>query len=135
MPRVFLISFLIFIFSIPGNTRRLLTWPGAFMTMDEISKRWGENKFDVSKFKNGSENERASMIYDLIKNHQREFIGKDTAEVRKILGSFSGYYFSDLYPTYIIYEATDKREAWQLVFLLDMKQKVDEIAVHKNCCN
>ena len=47
-----------------------------------------------------------------------------------------GFYFSDTYPTYMIQiGANHQEESWQLVFLLDRNQKIDEIVVHKNCCN
>jgi hypothetical protein len=105
------------------------------MSVEEVGKKWGEQqKFSSEVFKSGSEKMRSTMAYDLLK-HQNPFIGKDPTDIRKELGDFDGFYFSDMFPTYMIEESNTKEKgSWQIVFLLDSKQKVDEVIVHKNCC-
>lgn len=77
----------------------------------------------------------ASMTCSLLKN-QKKFIGKWYYEIRDLLGPHSGYYFSEFFPTYLIESAKKKgKDSWQIVFLLDRKQKISEIIVHKNCCD
>lgn len=77
---------------------------------------------------------RASMAYDLIKN-KNIFIGKSAAEIRSQLGDFSGHYFSEYYPTYLIQKGSDKSpESWQIIFEINKDRKVSDIKVHKKCC-
>ena len=109
-------------------------WRGPVMSSSEVKKKWGDKKFDAKSFKEGSIETRASMAYDLLKR-QDEFVGKNYFEIRTILGDYSGYYFSDMYPVYLIQEGrTHKEETWQIVFLIDRNEKIKEIIVHKNCC-
>lgn len=109
-------------------------WRGPTMSVSDVKKKWGDKKFDIDSFKNGTVNERSSMAYDLLKR-QKEFKGKFYFKIRKLLGDYSGHYFSDMYPTYIIQEGkTHEEETWQLVFLIDRNEKIKEIIVHKNCC-
>ena len=75
------------------------------------------------------------MACDLLKN-QKQYIGKSISEIREIFGPYSGYYFSDMFPTYFIEIARTRQEdSWQIVFLIDRKEKISEIIVHKNCCD
>ena len=63
------------------------------------------------------------------------FIGKSAEEVRKELGEFTGNFFSDSIPAYLIEEGWKKgKDTWQLVFLLNENGKVNEVKIHKNCC-
>lgn len=53
-----------------------------------------------------------------------------------MLGDHDGYYFSDMFPAYMIHRGKTREEkSWQIVFLLDRKQRVSEVVVHKNCCD
>ena len=46
------------------------------------------------------------------------------------------FYFSDVFPAYMIQRSQEDRdEAWQIVFLLNNERKVEDIIVHKNCCD
>ena len=75
------------------------------------------------------------MACSLIKE-QKLFIGKDNSEIRKELGNYSGYYFSDMYPTYIIQRGKNhQEETWQIVFLIDRNEKISDVIMHKNCCD
>ncbi|MCY4321235.1 MAG: hypothetical protein OXC37_02355 [Bdellovibrionaceae bacterium] len=115
-------------------------WRGDLMSIKKVCKKWGNNILDVSKFKSvaGNKDEeaiRAKMTCSLIKN-QKQYIGKNTLEIRKSFGNYTGHYFSDIYPTYIIQTAkTNKQNTWQIVFFIDRKRKVSKIVVHKNCCD
>ena len=106
------------------------------MSLHKVCKTWGTTPLDIEKFrKTKYPSVRASMACSLLKK-QKKFMGKDPSDIRKLFGNFNGYYFSEFYPTYMI-EVDDIREtdAWQIVFLIDRKQKISEIVVHKNCCD
>lgn len=104
------------------------------MDREEVLRRWGKKPFVLEDFKKGNPQSRAAMAVDLIKN-QKQFHGKDATEIRALLGTFSGHYFSESYPTYLIQKGNEaKPESWQLVFVIDRNDKVNDIVVHKNCC-
>lgn len=107
---------------------------GETLKAKDVENRWGKEKFSAEVFKQASIQQRSKMAADLLKN-QKQFFGKDAVEVRKSLGDFSGHYFSESYPTYLIEKGSEIHpESWQLVFLIDRNSKVKEIVVHKNCC-
>lgn len=109
-------------------------WLGKTMSLNNVKKRWGNEKFNENNFKLGSQQLKAKMAYSLIK--ENKMLGLTTLEIKKKLGDFDGHYFSESYPTYIIEEAKKKNEeTWQLVFLIDNNKKVKSIIVHKNCCD
>lgn len=109
-------------------------WRGEVLPVQQVAKKWGTTAFDSDKFKKGSEKERSQMAYSLLQN-KKKFIGKDRSVIRKELGDFDGYYFSEMYPAYIIEMAQDNEsDSWQIVFLIDRKGLVSDIIVHKNCC-
>lgn len=110
-------------------------WRGETLTKTNVEKRWGKTKFEIEKFKTGDLTLRASMAASLM-DHSKIFIGKDPSDVRKMLGDFDGFYFTDMFPTYLIQRAQNRsEEAWQIVFLLGRDKKVSEVIVHKNCCD
>lgn len=110
-------------------------WRGKLKPMDEVCAKWGDKKFNIEKFKSGTEPERAQMACDLLKN-QNQFKGFDLLKLRATLGSHDGFYFTDIFPAYMIHSGASKsEESWQIVFLLNNDKKVDEIVVHKNCCD
>jgi len=74
------------------------------------------------------------MAYSL--TQKNPYIGKPITAVRDSLGGPDGYYFSDIYPAYIINEPKNKGDdVWQIVFLIDKTRNISEVIVHKNCCN
>lgn len=77
-------------------------------------------------------NARAKMTADLLKK-QNLFKGQTVREIKNALGNPDGFYFTDIYPAYLIDMTTD--DSWQIVFLLDKEHKVSELIVHKNCCD
>ncbi len=107
------------------------------MNIKQVCQYWGHSKLDIKKFKLAEDDEplRATMACDIIKN-KKQFIGKDTLEIRKLLGDFTGHYFVDISPAYIIggINNTDTN-TWQLVFLINHDEKILDIIVHKNCCD
>jgi hypothetical protein len=110
-------------------------WRGETLPAVRAEKRWGNENFDPVKFKSASISERARMAASLLKL-QKRYIGIDRSDIRARLGDFDGYYFSDMFPTYMIEEGKDQSEdSWQIVFLLDRNEKVSEIIIHKNCCD
>ncbi|MBO9665768.1 MAG: hypothetical protein J7501_03030 [Bdellovibrio sp.] len=109
-------------------------WRGETMNLKQAEKRWGSESFDAQKFKTSSTNERAKMVVSIIKT--KALIGKNRLEIRDLLGAQDGYYFTDMYPAYIIFEdPKSDGETWQIVGLLDKEYKVKEVIIHKNCCN
>ncbi len=109
-------------------------WRGETMSIKKIEKKWGASTFDATKFKNGDLKIKSAMAASLIK--LKKYIGKSVEEVRNQLGDPDGYYFSDVYPAYIIEEGqTRDQDTWQIVFLLNQKRLVTGVIVHKNCCD
>ena len=115
-------------------------WRGELMNIKKVCKKWGKAPLNVSKFKavEGNEDEeaiRAKMTCSLLKN-QKQYIGKDTLNIKKLFGNYTGHYFSEMYPTYIIETAkTKEQNTWQIVFFINRQRKVSKIVVHKNCCD
>ena len=59
------------------------------------------------------------MTCSLLKN-QKQYIGKDTLKIKKSFGNYTGHYFSEMYPAYIIETAkTKEQDTWQIVFFID----------------
>jgi hypothetical protein len=105
------------------------------MSADEAAKKWGRIEFDASKFRTGDEKTRASMAASLQK-HEKDFRGKSVLEISDMLGPSDGFYFTDVYPAYLIQEGeTHKDETWQVVFLLNNERRVAKVIIHKNCCD
>jgi hypothetical protein len=110
-------------------------WRGKTLSADEVGKRWGKTELNIEKFQKGDEKVRAAMAYSLLKN-QGQYKGKFVLDIRKDFGSPDGFYFSDVFPAYLIQRAhSQNEEAWQIVFLLDKDRKVQKVIVHKNCCD
>lgn len=110
-------------------------WRGEVMSVEMVGQKWGKTPFETKVFKNGDEKQRAQMAYSLL-NHQNQFVGKDRLEIRSELGDPDGFYFSEMFPAYMIETATSREQnSWQIVFLLDRDEKVSQIIVHKNCCD
>lgn len=105
------------------------------MSLSKVCSRWGIEDFEIKKFKNGSKNERAKMACSLLKQ-SKNFVGIDRGDVRKEFGDPDGFYFSGIYPAYMIETArNDREDSWQIGFILDRHEKVSDIVVHKNCCS
>ena len=99
-----------------------------------MEKRWDSKEFSQSEFKDGTVKVRAQMAFSLIKG--KSFVGRTTEEVKNTLGNFTGYFWSNSVPAYLIDEGWTKNlDSWQIVFLIDDSGKVKEVKVHKNCCN
>ena len=110
--------------------------PVEFMSLKKVCRLWGERPFNEAKFKAAGEdkNIRAKMTCSLLKNQAR-YIGLDSLEIRKRLGGYSGHFFSESFPTYLINDVEKRGEdVWQILFLIDDEQKISKITVHKNCC-
>lgn len=106
---------------------------GKTMKKAAVQKKWGAEKLDFEKFKNGSYEIKSKMAFSIMSD--KSFIGKPIEFIREKLGTPDGYYFIDIYPAYIIQEGTNsKEETWQIVFKLNEKFAVREVVVHKNCC-
>lgn len=128
----FILISLCFTWIVYGNTKSYLDkWE--YMTPQSAEKRWGHKVFSAEAFKSATPQERATMSSDLIT--KKIFIGKTAEYVRSQLGATSGYFWSDHIPTYFIEEGwSQKKDSWQLVFLLDKNDRVTEVKIHKNCC-
>lgn len=110
-------------------------WRGEILPAAEVCAKWGEAILNVEKFKDGDEKLRSKMACSLLKN-QKLYIGKTRSDIRRAFGDHDGFYFSDMFPAYMIETAADRSQnSWQLVFFLDRKELISEIAVHKNCCD
>ena len=134
---VFIIFGLVFAY----GAAKIYLRPMKYMSLKKVCHRWGDEPFDEAKFKAAGEDRavRAKMSCSLLKN-QKRYIGLDSLEIRKRLGDYSGYFFSESFPAYIINKAGEQdrgekdRNVWQILFFVDGDHKVSEIVVHKNCC-
>lgn len=110
-------------------------WKMEIMPIKEVCRRFGDDQpFDEAKFKSSEDNEpeRAKMACSLLKNPE-QYINKDSLEIRAALGGYTGHFFSESFPAYVIYSAKNERESsWQLLFLLGKNEKISKIIVHKN---
>lgn len=112
-------------------------WRGETMSLRKVCKTWGVLPLDIAQFKQAEEDEtiRAKMACSLLQN-QQNYIGKTPREIRELFGDYTGYYFNDTIPTYVIKIAEKKgQDTWQIVFLIDLQGKISQIIVHKNCCD
>ena len=110
-------------------------WRGTTINANQAKQRWGQTSFDPQKFKSGDAKVRASMASSIVSN-QNLFRGKSITEIRELLGPTDGFYFKDIFPTYLIQIGqTHDEETWQLVFLLNSERTIDEVIIHKNCCD
>ena len=126
----------VFFLTLAYGAAKIYLRPMEYMSLKKVCRRWGDRPFDEAKFKAAAEDRtiRAKMTCSLLKN-QKQYIGLDSLEIRKRLGDYSGYFFSESFPVYIINKATEKdRNVWQILFFVDGDHKVSEIVVHKNCC-
>lgn len=109
-------------------------WRGTTLPLAKVCGNWGDLKFNSIEFKAGSEQIRSKMACSMLKD-QKQFIGKDRSEIRSQLGDHDGFYFTDMFPAYMIVSSdSPQQDSWQIVFLLDRQEKVSEVIVHKNCC-
>ncbi len=110
-------------------------WQGKTLPLDAVAAKWGKEKLDPQKFKTGPEAERAKMAYSLLKS-KSAYVGKHILAIRDQFGAPDGFYFSDVFPAYLIQTANNPgEEAWQIVFLVDTARNVTDVIVHKNCCD
>ncbi len=108
-------------------------WGGKTMSTSEVKKKWGSEKYDVKKFREGPYALKAKMAYSIMRD--KSLIGKSYEEIREMFGPNEGFYFIDTYPTYIIERGKNhSEETWQIVFRMDNSYKVRDIILHKNCC-
>ena len=107
-----------------------------YLSAREVCHRWGERPLDMAAFRSAGEDEsgRAAMACSLLRT-QDDYVGMDPPEIARLFGNFSGYFHTELYPTYLI-EVADTRDqdTWQIVFLLGRDRAVSKVVVHKNCC-
>lgn len=110
-------------------------WRGTTIGLSEVGKRWGTGEFDATQFKSGGEKLRSTMAHAILKS-KKVFVGTHVLDLRKQLGDPDGFYFTDVVPAYLIQRAkADGQESWQIVFLLNKQRTVEDIIVHKNCCD
>ena len=134
MKRLLIAFFSIVLFSVAAMSVQHF-WRGETISSNEAEKRWGSVEFNAAKFRDGDLKTRASMAASL-KKKEKDFRGKRVEEIRRELGPTSGFYFTDVYPTYLIQAGeTHKEETWQIVFLLNKERRAESIIIHKNCCD
>ena len=105
-----------------------------WMDLKAAEKKWGNEEFSAQKFKTASLDERAKMAVGLIKS--KTFLGKSPEAVKAELGPYTGYFFSDRIPAYLLNEGWKKNEnTWSLVFLSTVTGKIKDVRIHKNCCS
>ncbi len=109
--------------------------PGeTYMTVAQAQKKFGKTAFDAAKFKAGDRKTKGEMAADLVL--KKTFVGKPLKSVTELLGSPDGYFENDAVPAYVISADVTRKDTWQIIFLPDKDwKKVDEVKIHKNCCN
>lgn len=127
----FLSMTLCFILQAPSFSQTF--WGGGTLSANEVKKKWGNEKFDLEKFKKGSYEVKASMAFSIMTD--KSLIGKSYEDIRQMFGPNDGFYFTDTYPVYIIQKGKNhSEETWQIVFRMNGQYKVRDIIIHKNCC-
>jgi hypothetical protein len=110
-------------------------WRGKTLSPQEVAQLWGKSPRNDEQFRTGDEKKRAAMAYSILAN-KKDFLGKTVFDIRKQMGSPDGFYFSDVFPAYMIRRGkSEKEDSWQIVFLLNENRKVEDVIVHKNCCD
>ena len=105
-----------------------------YMAPNQAQKKFGAKPFSQEQFKKGDRKLRGEMAADLI--FKKTFVGKPIKSVLDMLGSPDGYFENKGIPAYIISPNITKKDIWQIVFLPDEDwKKVDEVKIHKNCCD
>jgi hypothetical protein len=103
-----------------------------YMTTQEAQKKFGAKPFDQQQFKKGDQKLRGEMTADLVL--KKAFIGMPLKSVRELLGAPDGYFENKAIPAYLI--STKEKDIWQVIFLPDTDwKKVDDVKIHKNCCD
>lgn len=124
---------LILLFSCGTLALNQIFMKGKTLTPEEVSQRWGNEKYDAQKFRDGDPKIKAKMSYSILTD--KTLIGKSYTDIRNLFGPPDGFYFIDTYPAYIIQDGKNRdEEAWQIVFRIGNGYKVRDIIVHKNCC-
>lgn len=126
---IFLFVTLVFISLYAGSF-----WRGTTLSPKEVKEKWGDLAFNSSQFKAGPALIKSKMAYRILTD--KSLLGKSVQYVRETFGSPDGFYFIDIYPSYIIQEGQNaEEETWQIVFMLNKHFTVREIILHKNCCD
>ena len=110
---------------------------GDYLSVSEVCRRWGERPLDVAAFRSaeGDEFTRAAMVCSLLRN-QDDYVGMGREEIMTLFGNPTGYYNTEMLPTYLIEVAkTRAHDSWQILFRIDRDGKVTKVVVHKNCCS
>ena len=73
------------------------------MSVGKVCRRWGERPLDVAVFRSAEDDEatRAAMACSLLKNKD-DYVGMHRTEILALFGSASGYYYTEMVPTYLI---------------------------------
>ena len=107
-----------------------------FLAVSEACERWGDGPLDAEVFRSAEDDEpaRAAMACSLLKN-QADYVGMHGLEIKRLFGDFTGWFWNERQPSYLIEVAKTKADnSWQILFLHDRDWKVAKIVIHKNCC-
>lgn len=119
-----LIVLVVFFICFYWYNNRLFLW--------EASLLWRQEAFSELKFKDGTTDERARMVVDLIKS--KKFVGEDLDKLTDQLGSKNGDYYN--YDTNITYRLTEENNAdWILTFIPGDNGKIERVFIRKSCCS
>jgi hypothetical protein len=80
------------------------------LSVGAAESHWGRKQFFAENFKNGSQDERASEVGDLIRSNR--YVGKQMKSVILDLGPHDAYYNYDHIPAYSLPEINGN--AWTL---------------------
>lgn len=124
-----LLNMIIIVFSTSAMSDES-NWKGQTLSAKEVLAKWGSQKFDAKKFKSGNEIDRSKMAYSLL--NDQSYIGQSGSKIYEDLGSYSGFFFSDNIPAYLIQFANKPGDIeWQIVFVMDKNRKVSEVIVQE----
>jgi len=90
-------------------------------------KKLGSTKFTAQSWKGASQEERASMVYDLLQNNSP--IGKSRNNVLALLGEPTSYYDYDEFPAYVVGPKTITSEyakGYVLAFIVNSSSGIVE---------
>ena len=115
--------------SVAADNLYLSRWE--YMTAAQAEEKFGKTPFTVETFRKASVTERGTMAASLLRS--KYGIGKDKTQIKEVLGPYSGFFWNESLPVYIVHEkSAPEDKIWQLVFIPGNDGKITEVRIQNN---